>query len=106
LECADLHNIGLNGSCQGWGPREIERTEKWTELTWGSGPHCFHCHVQIDPKYDNILPKLPEKDIDEFKIHWEEEFQPSSRLACSIILEKVHDGMVVLLPDAPPVDLI
>ena len=106
LECADIYNRGLNGSCQGWGPREIKRTENWTELTWGSGPHCYQCHVQIDPKYNSILPPLNEKDQDEFRIAWEEEFTKSSRLACTIILEKQHDGMVVLIPDPPPVDLI
>lgn len=107
LECADMHNVGLNGSCQGWGPREMERTEAWTELTWGSGPHCFQCHVQIDERFASVLPKKSAKDVDEFRIAWEEEYVPtSSHLACSVMLGKEHDGMVVLVPDPPPVDLL
>lgn len=75
-------------------------------MTWGSGAHCYHCHVQIENKYNDILPDLVEKDKDEFKTFWGDEFTASSRLACSIILGKEHDNMVVLVPDAPPVDLI
>ncbi len=102
-----MHRVALNGSCQGWGPREIKRTEAWTELTWGSGPHCYQCHVQIDSKWKPVLPELSAKDIEEFAIAWEEEYNPaSSVLACTVTLGPEHDGMVVLIPDPPPIDLI
>ena len=37
---------------------------------------------------------------------WEDEVNVTSRLACMIKLEKKHDGMVVFVPDAPPVDIL
>ena len=34
---------------------------------------------------------------------WEDEVTTQSRLACQIVLEKKHDGMVVYVPDSPPI---
>jgi hypothetical protein len=37
---------------------------------------------------------------------WEDEVNSTSRLACLITLEKKHDGMLVYVPDAPPVEML
>jgi ferredoxin len=38
---------------------------------------------------------------------WEEEYQKNvSRLACQITLQKEHDGLIVLVPDPLPTDIL
>ncbi len=104
---AQLHKVDLEGSCDtGGGDFEIQRTEKWVEQTFGEGPMCFHCHVQIPSSFNHVLPRIAENEIDGLKYVWEGEYNVTSRLACMITLEKKHDGLVVFVPDAPPVDLV
>jgi ferredoxin len=90
----------------GGAPVEVIRTQKWTESTFGEGPSCFLCHVQIPSKFNHLLPPMIDSEVDGLKETWEEEHTLSSRLACQITLERKHDGMVVFVPDAPPVDII
>lgn len=108
LQTAQMHKIDLEGSCHGGGaPAEIRRTDAWVETTFGEGPTCFHCHVQIPSKFNSILPEQQEDEKKGLMQIWGgEEVSTSSRLACMIELEKKHDGMTVYVPDAPPVDLI
>ena len=84
----------------------MRRTEKWVETVYGEGPSCFSCHVQISSKYNHILPEQPSQEVRGIQEVWEDDCTPTSRLACSITLKKEHDGMVVLVPDAPPTDVI
>eukprot|EP00600_Ochromonadales_sp_CCMP1393_P008085 CAMPEP_0174954158 /NCGR_PEP_ID=MMETSP0004_2-20121128/269_1 /TAXON_ID=420556 /ORGANISM="Ochromonas sp., Strain CCMP1393" /LENGTH=138 /DNA_ID=CAMNT_0016201941 /DNA_START=126 /DNA_END=542 /DNA_ORIENTATION=+ len=107
LETANMHNVDLEGSCHGGGgPFEVQRTEDWLETTFGEGPTCFYCHVQIPSVFHHLLPPMTKLDERGLKQTWEEEINSTSRLACMIQLEKKHDGMVVFVPDAPPVDII
>lgn len=107
LETAQLHNVDLEGSCQGGGgPPEVQRTKDWLETTYGEGPTCFYCHVQIPSSFHHLLPPLTKHEDFGLKQTWEDEVNTSSRLACMITLEKKHDGMVVFVPDAPPVDIL
>ena len=107
LQVAQAHKVDLEGSCQGGaGKREVRRTENWVETTYGEGPSCFHCHVQIPKQFDSLLPPITEYEADELKFMWDEEYNPSSRLACLITLEKKHDGLIVFVPDAQPTNVI
>ncbi|KAJ1410579.1 hypothetical protein B484DRAFT_353369 [Ochromonadaceae sp. CCMP2298] len=107
LETAQMHKIDLEGSCNGGGgPFEVQRTEDWLETTYGEGPTCMYCHVQIPSAFHHLLPPLTKNDIRGLKFTWEEEFNATSRLACMIVLERKHDGMLVFVPDAPPVDIL
>lgn len=102
-----MHNVDLEGPCGGGGaPPHVRRTEDWVEMTYGEGPQCMYCHVQIPARFNPILPEQTEKEKSGLSYVWDEEYTPSSRLACMITLDKRHDGMVVLVPDAPPVDVI
>eukprot|EP01038_Epipyxis_sp_PR26KG_P014184 gene14184-19035_t len=103
LDVAQYNKIDLEGGCNGGGgPTEIRRTDKWVESTFGEGPGCFFCHVLIPSTYNSILPELTPDAVYGLSSIWEEEFSPTtSRLACLIKLDKRHDGMVVLVPDAP-----
>jgi len=84
----------------------VRRTENWTETTFGEGATCFYCHVMIPSKFNDILPPLKGEEIVGLKTTWEEEVEATSRLSCQIVLERKHDGLVVFVPDAPPIDVI
>lgn len=64
------------------------------------------CHVQIPSQFHHLLPHAPAEERKGLQEIWEEEWNSTSRLACQIKLEKKHDGMIVYIPDAPPVDVI
>jgi ferredoxin len=107
LQAAQLHKIDLEGSCHRGGAEIRERrTDDWVEETFGEGPMCAWCHVQIPSTFNHLLPELQPEESKRLEIAWEEEYTKSSRLACMITLEKKHDGMVVFIPDAQPVDVI
>lgn len=102
-----MHRIDLEGSCEGGGgPTEVQRTENWLETTYGEGPTCFFCHVQIPSSFHHLLPPVLNHEKHGLVETWEEEANSTSRLACQITLEKKHDGLVVFVPDAPPVNII
>jgi ferredoxin-2, mitochondrial len=107
LDVARLHKVDLEGPCGGGGsPREVKRTEEWTEYTYGEGPNCFFCHVQIPTKFNNLLPSSTEYELQGMADEWDDECTKNSHLACQITLDKRHDGLVVFVPDAPPTDLV
>lgn len=107
LEAAQMHRVELQGPCAGGAaPPTVRRTKDWEEIVYGEGPSCFYCHVQIPSSYNSILPEQSEEEKSGLENTWEEEYAPSSRLACLITLGKEHDGMIVLVPDAPIVDVI
>jgi ferredoxin len=107
LDVAERNEIDLEGPCRGGGdPTEVRRTENWVETTYGEGPTCFYCHVQIPNTFNHLLPEETLEMKEGIKGLWEEEVNTTSRLACMITLDKRHDGMTVYIPDAPPTDVI
>lgn len=107
LDVAVAAGIDLEGACGGGGgPTEVRRTENWVETTYGEGPQCFYCHVQVPSSYNHVLPEETAAEQEGLGDVWEDEVSKTSRLACMITLRKEHDGMSVYVPDAPPVDVI
>jgi ferredoxin len=103
LETVQMHKIDIEGPCRGGGaPTDVQRTPIWNETTFGEGPSCFLCHVQIPSQFKHLLPREASTEGQGLREVWGEEANVSSRLACQINLEKKHDGMVVFVPDAPP----
>lgn len=97
-----MHSVDIEGPCGGGNsPLDVRRTDKWVETVYGEGAMCFSCHVQISSKYDHLLPEVMKTDVDGLEGFWGDKYKSTSRMACSIKLEKKHDGMVVLVPDAP-----
>ena len=97
----------MEGPCQGGGSAdETPRTDRWVEDTYGEGPSCYYCHVQIPKQWHSALPyatKVENYGLNDF---WEEEANASSRLACTIHLTKQMEGMTVYIPDGPPTDIV
>jgi ferredoxin len=107
LEAATQNRVDLEGPCDGGGsPMSIRRTKDWEEIVYGEGPSCFFCHVQIPSRYNKILPEQSLQEREGIENIWEEEYTPTSRLACQIELNRDHDGMIILVPDAPIIDVI
>merc|ERR1711871_1193723 len=107
LEAATQNDVDIEGPCNGGcPPMDVRRTDKWVESIFGEGPSCFFCHVQIAKKYDSILPEFQQESADGLEDVWGTEVTEASRLACEITLDKRHDGMVVLVPDMMPTDII
>jgi 2Fe-2S ferredoxin len=107
LQVAQRHKVDLEGACDGGGsPIQVKRTENWTEPTFGEGPTCFYCHVQIPKTFHHLLPEQTIEETTGLKDVWEDEAGSTSRLACMITLDKKHDDMIVFIPDSPPVDVI
>ncbi len=107
LEAARLHKVDLEGPCHGGGGATmVRRTENWVETTYGEGPQCFYCHVQIPSSFNHLLPEQWPSEAKGLKDIWMDEYTTTSRLACMIQLEKKHDGLVVFVPDAMPTDCI
>eukprot|EP00981_Chlorochromonas_danica_P006950 scaffold1507_cov158-Ochromonas_danica.AAC.19 len=107
LDACFLHKVDIEGPCGGGGSAvEVHRTPIWTESTFGEGPTCFLCHVQIPSKYNHLLPPMGDHEVAGLEEAWEEEKVKSSRLACQITLDRKHDGMVVYIPDSSPADLV
>ena len=107
LDVAQRFKVDIEGPCEGGGsPTEMKRTNDWTETTYGEGPTCFVCHVKIPSRFNHLLDdqtlheKLGLEDV------WEDEAGNTSRLACQIVLERKHDGLVCFVPDMPPIDVI
>jgi ferredoxin len=107
LEVAKRHKVDLEGPCGGGGsPTEVRRTENWVETTFGEGPSCFYCHVQIPTSFNSILPEQSKEELEGLSDTWEDEVSKTSRLSCMITLDKRHDGLIVYVPDAPPTDVV
>jgi ferredoxin len=61
--------------------------------------------VKIPKQFHPLLPDRASDEAEGIARTWDEEFsEATSRLACLITLDKKHDGMVVYVPSAPPMD--
>lgn len=107
LSAAMRNDIDIEGICNGGGgPIEMKRTDKWTETTFGEGLSCFLCHVKIPVAFQHLLPDRTPDEPQGLSSTWDEEYSEStSRVACQIVLDKRHEGMVVYVPDPPPVEM-
>lgn len=103
LEAAQNFKIDIAPGCNG-GDFEysVKRTDKWEEVIFGEDVQCHLCHVKIPTTFNHLLPEIPKKHSEGIAKVWEDEISSTSRLACQIVLEKKHEGMVVYVPDAPP----
>ena len=79
LDVARLHNIDLEGACEG-------------------SLACSTCHVIVDPEWYDALPEAEEEEEDMLDLAFE--LTHTSRLGCQIMMTEEIDGLVVKLPTA------
>jgi ferredoxin len=79
LEVAHSHNINLEGACEG-------------------ALACATCHVVLEEKVYNILPKPEESEEDMLDLAFG--LTHTSRLGCQVILTQDLDGIKIILPVA------
>ena len=58
---------------------------------------CATCHVHVDDAWATRLPPpgLAEREL----LEMVEDYRPSSRLSCQIIVDEALDGLVVTIPE-------
>jgi len=75
----------------------IKHNVKGIDAECGGCLSCATCHVYVDPAW---FDRLPEADGDEADMlgFVAAERQPTSRLACQIVVSEALDGLVVRIP--------
>jgi len=94
-----MHGIDI-GPAYRAGDSEIERSERWTEPTFGEGPACGFDHVILHGAGTDKAGHRSEKELSLISEYWDDdEVFDDSRLACMIRVTKEMDGMIVFVPD-------
>mmetsp|Transcript_7016 Transcript_7016/g.22922 ORF Transcript_7016/g.22922 Transcript_7016/m.22922 type:complete len:152 (+) Transcript_7016:783-1238(+) len=103
-DVAKLHDIDI-GPVSMAGPREVIRSEVWTEELFGEGPVLGYDHVQIPPAWRDGLPPKTAWEQSLLKTYWDDDdLTDASRLASMLTLSKHHDGITIYIPDGIPAD--
>tara|TARA_B100001063_G_C16471761_1_gene408190 strand:+ start:250 stop:570 length:321 start_codon:yes stop_codon:yes gene_type:complete len=63
----------------------------------GGAMACATCHVYVEQKWSDKLPKAEEAEVD--MIDMAHEPKKNSRLSCQIIVSEELDGLVVTTPE-------
>ena len=63
----------------------------------GGSMACATCHVYVEEKWLNKLPKMEEAEVDMIDMAYEP--KKNSRLSCQIIVSDDLDGLVVDMPE-------
>ncbi|KDO23459.1 hypothetical protein SPRG_11382 [Saprolegnia parasitica CBS 223.65] len=80
------------------------RTPEFTESLFGEGPSSPLSHVVVSNEWVHKLPVPSEREARILEDVPEEDLTKNSRLGTEIILTKDLDGLVVAVPEAPPVE--
>jgi hypothetical protein len=100
-----MHNIDIGPAVRA-GDTEIERSERWTEPTFGEGPGMGFDHVILHGPGSETATKRTERELSLISDYWDDdEVFDESRLACMITVTKAMDGMVVFVPDRLAYDI-
>ena len=62
----------------------------------GGSMACATCHVYVEEKWLNKLPKAEEAEVDMIDMAYEP--KKNSRLSCQIIVDEKLDGLIVSTP--------
>lgn len=89
-------------SLGGGNPHEVIRNSRYAERLFGEGPVSWFSHVIVPNEWAKKMP--PALWAEEEMLQWvpKRDKTPNSRLATEIRLTKALDGMVVVVPDRPP----
>mgnify|MGYP001432110478 CR=1 FL=1 len=62
----------------------------------GGSMACATCHVYVEEKWFNKIPKATEAEVDMIDMAYEP--KKNSRLSCQLIVSKELDGLIVTTP--------
>ncbi|KAF0682566.1 Aste57867_25364 [Aphanomyces stellatus] len=80
------------------------RTPEFTESLFGEGPSSPLSHVVVSNEWVSKLPAPTDREVRILEDVPEDDWTKNSRLATEIILTKDLDGLVIAVPEAPPVE--
>ena len=63
----------------------------------GGGMACATCHVYVDEKWLNKIPKAEEAEVDMIDMAYEP--KKNSRLSCQNVVSEEIDGLIVTTPE-------
>ena len=63
----------------------------------GGSMACATCHVYVEEKWLNKLPKMEEAEVDMIDMDYEQ--KKNSRLSCQLIVSDELDGLIVTTPE-------
>ena len=67
------------------------------DAEWGGSMACATCHVYVDDKWFEKIPKAQDAEIDMIDMAFEP--KKNSRLSCQIIVNDELDGLEVTTPE-------
>ena len=104
-DCCRMHKIDIGPALRG-SDTEVERSERWTEPTFGEGPAMGFDHVILHGPGSDSVPKRTDRELSLISEYWDDdEVFDESRLACMINVTKDMDGMIVFVPDRLAYDI-
>ena len=74
----------------------IQKEIQGIDADCGGSMACATCHVYVDEKWLNKIPKAEEAEIDMIDMAYEP--KKNSRLSCQIIVSDELDGLIVTTP--------
>ena len=75
----------------------IQKEIPGIEADCGGSMACATCHVYVDEKWIDKIPKAEDAEIDMIDMAFEP--KKNSRLSCQIIVNEELDGLVVTTPE-------
>ncbi|CAH0479475.1 unnamed protein product [Peronospora belbahrii] len=106
-QACEMNNVGFvkDDAMGGGGMYDARRADFYTESLFGEGTTSPQSHVVVSNEWISKLPPANDQErhiIDTYVPV--EDRSANSRLGTAIVLEKELDGMVVAVPEAPPVE--
>uniref|UniRef100_K3WX64 Uncharacterized protein n=1 Tax=Globisporangium ultimum (strain ATCC 200006 / CBS 805.95 / DAOM BR144) TaxID=431595 RepID=K3WX64_GLOUD len=105
-EACEMNNVSLvkDDSNGGGGVHSAVRADYYTESLFGEGSTSPQSHVIVSNEWVSKLPQPNDQELHILQYVPEEDRSANSRLGTEIILQKELDGLVVAVPEAPPVE--
>lgn len=98
-EICEMHRIELGPASMGGVP-EVDRTESWTEPTFGEGMSSGYDHVVLVGNGSTTGVRKTYIEQQMLQDYWDfDEIYEGSRLASTVILTPEMNGMTVYVPD-------
>lgn len=94
----------VDDSNGGGNPATRNKSVRWTEDIFGEGPVSNIAHVVLPREWVGKVPAPTPHEQSLIDAIDADDRTPTSRLATEIVLTKDIDGIVVFVPDSPPID--